>query len=141
MEVKDAPQIRSEILEKLEQRIKEEATQANIQFSPAQYAGMSIENENGRIYTINPDLTVSGRNKIEAAKIELIAGINPRHIDLIKLCTDKRENFNKAIQIYGQRLTPRLYLAFTLTEEFTKERGLNGILSTTPIKKIYSINP
>jgi hypothetical protein len=104
--------------------------------SPLQYIGTRVINVNGRTYNITAKQTVTGRESLERASINQIAGLEDSDVNLARNCLGNFLALNTIISERGQALRPGLTLALTLTGEDSLRFRRNGAVCTSPIEKL-----
>jgi hypothetical protein len=107
---------------------------SKIYAEPRTYANRTIQTRNHE-YCILRDGTFHGRESIEGAKIQYIAGISKEAVGLCVECLDPmfpdlRDDLDSLILQYGEKLKPGLHLVASLTPESAKEKGRHGIITT-----------
>jgi len=102
---------------------------------PRTYANNTFRTMNHE-YTILRNGTFHGRESIEGAKIQYIAGISKDAAALCIACLDPkfpklRDELDSLILEYGEELKPGLHLVASLTPESAKEKGRHGIITSS----------
>jgi len=103
-----------------------------------QYFGIEFEDADGGVYCLSEERRFHGRESIEGAKIEMIAGIAPEHwMDVrMALTSDPRDKggWDKKIKKYGKPIEEGDRIALSLEDSEMRRYERVGFLSGEIVK-------
>ena len=92
--------------------------------------GIGFFTHSQHLYCIDLDGKIRGRQSMEGADVQFIAGIDDKYYVPIVMSLMDKEDLDDAIRKVGEKPRPGLHLVISLTPEAAKATGRNGLITS-----------